>query len=285
MKDITMRIKLIANSESVPADGSTPFRIYAVVTDVATGNTLSNVNVTFTVNNNAFFDGDVATVSQVTNTDGEIHLNIYNTAVETVKVTAISNDYHLEEPGVIDISFVEIMPLSITRVYNKNKSFSEGKPVIAWTGASLHVETEGGSGNVSWRVENISGIELIRSDKNSAEFYFSEYTEKNIEGYLTASDNQTGTVARYPLKLLHFFKSYGIFAERNPGIQYPELETLKTLLSEWGDMTSYSGWSLTNGTEINSYYWFNDPSNQGVIDLADGSTGYTPSGMAGAAAE
>ncbi|ELY3087593.1 hypothetical protein SME02_004677 [Klebsiella aerogenes] len=285
MNEMTLNIALFADSETAPADGVTPFRVHAVVTDAASGDVQPGIDVLFTVNKSACFDGQVNTMTEVTNTEGVIHMNIYNTVVETVTLVATSDDGVQNTPGTIDISFTEIAPLSIARVYNTNKTFNDGEPTIAWTGASLRVETEGGSGDITWKIESAQGVEMIHSDNTSAEFYFTEYAEKETDGALIAIDNRTGVEVRHTFRLSHFFTSYGIFANRNPAITYPELETFQKMFAEWGDIRAYENWALTSGTQTNTWYWFNEPNNQGLIDLFNGSIGYSVTGIAGVATE
>lgn len=273
-------------SDNAQANGNAVNRVRATVTDSDTHKPLSGQVVTFTVTSgSAVFDNDSATYSATTDSNGEAYASVKDETVESVIITTATGDK--TATGTVHFS-QEYSPLKIDRIYNKNKIFLSGHPLIAWKNAELFISVSGGSGNYSCGGSN--GISATIYDSNTVLVVFSLSDE--IDCTITLTDNVTSENIKHTLHLETYYIEVGDWYTFYPsmknsyGVDYPSVQDLVSLYEEWGDMSLYPEWIPQ---ERDGCYWASSEkaSSAPVVNLKNGHsswretwTGYSDGGWA-----
>lgn len=152
----------------------------------------------------------------------------------------------------------ENTPLKITRAKNINYTFLKGEPSIGWMGAEFTIETEGGSGNIHWEVENvISEIEISTKNDGSAHILIKDDPRREV--LIKATDNDTGQSDTYSFYLRDFIRSdrqkHAFKEIQADYIKYMlPVVIYERLFTQWGDLQFYTVWSAS----VDETYWTNE---------------------------
>ena len=249
------KLTLSVITDNATANGQTYNNVMASVTNPENSAPVPGANVMFTVSGSALFSNGTTTLSGRTNSEGQFFASLSNTVVENVQVTAVSG----ADTATVQIHFAEQQaPLTITRVFNKNKTIPRGEPTIAWHGAMLYIEAAGGSGNYEWAVtEGSDVLSVTDSHSNQATLHFESVTAQSAERTYVVTLNDGADVIEYSFTLNQYFTQFGQWEGYDVlnSDKYPPISVLQELYNQWGNMRNYEGWLPSN--EV-SHYWSND---------------------------
>lgn len=175
-----------------------------------------------------------------------------------------------------------LVPFRITHAKNLNYTFFKGEPSIGWIGAEFQIETEGGSGNIHWRVETlVSEISITATDDASAYIIIKEDPRREV--FISATDNLTGKSDTYSFYIRDFVRSdrqkHSFKDIQADYIKYMlPVVIYEKLFIQWGNLQSYVAWSAS----VDETYWTNEQvriiDNESEVDNDDddGPTTYKP---------
>lgn len=256
-EDKEPEVSLRVIHDNASANGSSVNTVQAIVLDKNTGTPLSAFDVELQVTGSArFSENNSDEIIVPTNTEGSVVLNLIDTAVESVTVTATAGD----SSDSVSLNFQEdYSALEITSVYNRNKTFPTGGPSTAWPDAEFMLEVAGGSGDYKWEID-ARNMSITPESTNRSRIRFGVESPGSNPVTITVTDNVTHDVVSYTFSIEAFFIEYGkpkFYVEMLIiGFKHcPTPQELLSLYDDWGNMYNYDGWVID---EWWGWYWTSD---------------------------
>lgn len=229
------------------ANGNDKNIITATVTDVD-GNPAANIDIVFEVNGSALFKDNESQILRTTiPNDGCLDISLVNPseADETNKVIAFLFESQ-DVKQVVDVHFHKTRAtLSISSVYNKNKTLVAGQPTIAWCGAEFSILTTGGSGQVSWSYNEDGTLELHEEGAILTVKILQPFFGEKV---LTCVDTITQEMIGYSFNITDILflvttpESCSNFISNQNISVFPDRQKYKELFKQWGPLSTFSGW-------------------------------------------
>ncbi|MEQ4922136.1 hypothetical protein [Proteus hauseri] len=249
-ENIALKLELI--KPQAEANGADAVQIRAVTYDKITEVTVPETDIVLIVDGNALFKNTNAPIYKTkTGDDGSIIIDVVNNRIEKNIIECHLFDSN-EISQFVNISFYNEIPvLAIDSIYNINHTFSEGEPSICWDGAYFYIATKGGSGNLTWSVNNEPASFLFENiSENKVKVTIKNEIKK--ENILTCVDSITHECINFSLKI----KKHALISTSK--VDYKDLiknakahEIFKKidydlLFREWGSISSYPEWEKDN---------------------------------------
>ncbi|MEQ4922138.1 hypothetical protein [Proteus hauseri] len=248
---ITMRV----TQNNVQANGVSANIVEAYFFESETMLPAIKLDVVFLTDGNAIIKESNSPLFRTsTDGNGKAIIHITNSIPESIMVKT----YILDDPNQKETMQVTFLPasdkLKISSIYNRNHTFTMEQPTIAWSGASFAIETVGGSGDLTWKVEGIkSEIDVEALNNYSAGVTIISHPYRTVK--IVVTDNITGDKDDFSFFIkLYIEPSLDKKRTLSQAINLHTDDLLSpmnymTLNKEWGDLTVYPEWSLGIGPE------------------------------------
>ena len=262
MADNQYLVNINVVNNNAQADGKSFNQVKVICMDSIDLRPAVGLEVVFTaisVRGTAFFrENNAAVYPSVTDGIGVASANIGDTIAEDIVLKCHVKSDNTSQSSVSLTFRAATGKFEITNASNINATFSPGEPTIAWGGAEFVIDTQGGSGDVEWSINNIvSEITIREGAQQNAYVIIGEDPRKEVR--ITARDRVTGESDMYTFYLRYFIRSdrqkhkYSDAVASFGSYMLP-VAVYDQLYSQWRNLAMYFIWS----TAIDETYWTKD---------------------------
>ena len=267
--EMTMRVV----NNNAQANGAEANLVEIYVYESETMLPASKLSLVIKVDGNATIkESNTPVYSTVTDGNGRASVNITNTVVELVNVEA----YVLDDPNQkasTSVTFIQAHDvIKISKVYNRNHTFSAEQPTIAWIGASFTIETSGGSGKLEWSVLGSTAEVEVEPMSDSTKAGVTIKAHPYQATRIVVTDTLTGDKDEFVFFIKLFIvpnvdkQVHLSHAISEHGDYMLSLFNYQDLYKEWGDLTVYPQWVFSSyntesdqkSTAVDEDFWTNE---------------------------